>query len=376
MDNNSKTILISSNYAWTIFNFRLPLIRKLREEGFKVAVATQFDGHEVKLKKEVDFIYNLFISRKGVNLFTDLLTFLHLFLILNRSKADLCLFFTIKPVIYGSLASKLKKIPSIPMITGLGTAFIKNNWLTIIVKKLYKVSLSSVSTVFFQNPDDKGLFVDNGLVPSDICQLTPGSGIDLDDFRPTDMPDTKTINFLLIARMIKDKGVGEFVEAASIVRAKVPNAKFHLLGPLGVENRSAISRSQMNNWVKEGIVSYLGETDDVTPYISQSNCVVLPSYREGTSRVLLEAAAMERPIIATDVPGCREVVDDGENGLLCRKKDASDLAKKMIEMASFTSSELKEMGKKGRFKVSKDFNHQIVIRLYMNAINAALSKSI
>ena len=159
-----EVVIVCSNYAWTVFNFRLELLRRLKLEGYRVIVLTQFDGYEAKLDKEVDALYNLHISRKGINVISDLVTFIHLFLILKRSKASLCLFFTIKPVIYGSLAARLIKIPSIPMITGLGTAFLKNNWLTSLVKILYKISLSSVSTIFFQNIDDKNLFLKNKLV--------------------------------------------------------------------------------------------------------------------------------------------------------------------------------------------------------------------
>lgn len=375
MTKHSKTILISSNCAWSIYNFRLPLVRMLREEGFKVVVVTQFDGHQIKLEKEVDGMYDLYISRKGINPIKDLITFLHLLLVQYRSKVDLCLFFTIKPVIYGSLGSMLLRKPAIPMITGLGTAFIEDNWITVVVRRLYRLALSSVSTIFFQNTDDRALFVATGLVNPNVCQLTPGSGVDLDRFIPAIMPAGDKITFLLIARMLKDKGIREFVEAAMLVRAKIPKARFQLLGALGVENRSAISHGQMDEWEKQGIVSYLGETDDVIPYIEQANCIVLPSYREGTSRVLLEAAAMARPIIATDVPGCREVVDVGENGLLCRVKDVANLAEKMIEIASLSTSDLEVMGARGRLKVAKEFDQDSVSLLYINAINAALFKA-
>ena len=164
---------------------------------------------------------------------------------------------------------------------------------------------------------------------------------------------------LFIGRMIKDKGVAEYVEAASILKIKFPKANFDLLGPLNVENRSSITSKQMAKWVDSGVVNYLGETDDVRPHINKSHCVVLPSYREGISRVLLEACALERPIIATNVPGCRDIIDDGKNGLLCDVKNPKDLAEKMIKMICLSSEDLKEMGKRGRLKVSKDFDEDI-----------------
>ena len=285
----------------------------------------------------------------------------------------LFLSFSIKPVIYGSLATKLLRIPSIVMITGLGTAFITNNWLTKIVRYLYRIALSSVSIVFFQNTDDKNIFINNQLVSKKVCRMTPGSGVDLEKFSFLRMPTSQNIVFLLIARMLLDKGVSEFVKAATAVNSKMPNTQFQLLGPLGVQNRTAITISQMNKWEKNDVIEYLGETDNVLRYIEKATCIVLPSYREGTSRVLLEAAAMGRPIITTDVPGCREIVEHGKNGFLCKPKDKLDLEKKMIDMLLMSRSDRQAMGEKGRQKVENEFNQDIVIDLYLDAIDNVIS---
>jgi glycosyltransferase involved in cell wall biosynthesis len=365
---NAKTLLISSNYAWTIFNFRMGLIRRLKKEGYKIVVVTQFDGYEAEIQKEVDEIKPLFISRKGINPFLDIFTVLHLVIYLLKFRPDVLLSFTIKPVIYGSIAAKFTKVRSIAMITGLGRAFIAESWVTKVVKKLYRVALSSVSIVFFQNGDDRNLFIEQKLVEPKVCRLTPGSGLDIYQFpyRPL-RQDNETI-FILIARMLWDKGVGEYVEAAKIIKAKYPNTKFQLLGALGVENRAAISDEIMAAWIDEGSVEYLGETSDVRAYIEAATCVVLPSYREGTSRVLLEAASIGRPIIASDVPGCREVVENRISGLLCDAKDYLDLADKMEVMINLSFQERKMMGIKGRKKIEKEFNHKIVNDLYIDAI--------
>lgn len=370
---NFKTILICSNYAWTIFNFRLPLIRQLKKEGFKVILVTQFDGYEVNLEKEVDNIYKLFISRKGINILQDLFTFFHLIYILRKAKPDLCLWYTIKPVIYGTFAASFLKITSIPTITGLGTAFLKNNWITTIVKKLYKISFYKINTVIFQNSDDRDLFIKNRIIEFDRCEISPGSGINVNNFKPKKLPETDNFKFLLIARMIKDKGIVEFVNAARIVKKKIPSAKFFLLGPLGIENRTAIAKKEIEKWVEEGIVDYLGKTDNVDAFICDSNCVVLPSYREGTSRVLLEASALERPIIATDVPGCREIVDNFKNGILCKPKNSIDLANAMLKITKFSRDELEKMGSNGRNKVLDEFDLEIVLNLYMKAIRLNLN---
>lgn len=364
----NKTVVVCSNYAWTIFNFRMPIIRRLKADGYRVIVLTQFDGYELIIGEEVDEIIPLFISRKGINPFIDFFTFLDFVKNLALSKPDLVMLFTIKPVIYGSIAARLFNVKSIAMITGLGTAFIANNWITKVAKFLYRTALSSVSLVFFQNIDDKDLFVGQKLVDAKVCRLTPGSGVDLDKFSPVELPLANKITFLLIGRMLWDKGVGEFVDAARVVKTKTTNVEFQLLGPLGVENRTAISKTQMENWVKEGIVQYLGESDCVGAFIEKASCVVLPSYREGTSRVLLEAAAMGRPIITTNVTGCREIVDHGVNGFLCKLKSPLDLEKKMIDMAVLSHKERAEMGRKGRQKVENEFDQEIVCQIYMDAI--------
>ena len=368
MKDEFKTILISSNYAWTIFNFRLPIIRSLRKAGYRVEVATQFDGYEGRLQEEVDGIHNLFISRKGINPFVDLLTYLNLILILYKSKASVCLLFTIKPVIYGSMAASLLRVPVIPMITGLGTVFMVDGMLSRFVKRLYRVALYSVKTVLFQNIDDKNIFINAKIVDSKACRLSPGSGVDLDKFMACDLPISKELTFLLVARMLWDKGIGEFLEAARVIKLKYPNTRFQLLGPLGVENRSCISNIDMEKWQKEGIIEYLGETDNVMSYIKKACCVVLPSYREGTSRVLLEAAAMSRPLIATDVPGCREVIEDGITGFLCKSRDYLDLSHKIERMLLLPYETRRAMGKKGRQKVEQEFNQNIVCKLYVDAI--------
>ena len=364
-----KTLVICSNYAWTIYNFRMPLIRELKRNGYEVHVITQFDGYEKEISKEVDGIRSLFISRDGVNPFYDVLTFLDILRKLFNLGPSYILLFSIKPVIYGSLAARVLKISTISMITGLGTGFLLDNWVTRIVKRLYKIALAKNAVVFFQNIDDEKLFVAEKLASPQVCRLSPGSGIDVVKFsynRPTTESAT---TFLLIARMLLDKGILEFVEAARYVKNLYPNTKFQLLGPLGVANRTAVTKIQMDDWVSSGVIDYLGETDNVSEYIKKASCIVLPSYREGTSRVLLEAAAMGAPIIATNVPGCREIVEDGENGLLCRPKDSSDLAEKMIQMLLIPYETRREMGVNGRVKMENEYDQNLVFQLYLDALD-------
>ena len=365
---NDKTILVCSNYGWTIYNFRMALIRRLKSEGYRVIVITQFDGYEHQIGSEVDDIKPLFISRKGVNPLIDFFTIVDLMRYLLKFKPYMLLTFSVKPVIYGSIAAKLLRVRTIAMITGLGTVFITDNWVTKVVKMLYRYALSSVSVIFFQNIDDRNIFVEQNLVDAKACRFTPGSGVDLDKFSYCKLPNTAEITFLLVARMLWDKGVGEFVEAAKIVKSKYPRARFQLLGPLGVQNRTAIPRQIVEKWHSEALIEYLGETDDVKRFIKRSCCVVLPSYREGTSRVLLEGAAMGRPLIAADVTGCREIVNDGVSGLLCEPRDSASLAQKIELMIEMSYENRCLMGIRGREKVQKEFSQEIVCDIYVEAL--------
>tara|TARA_B100000575_G_C23139248_1_gene662542 strand:- start:3017 stop:4150 length:1134 start_codon:yes stop_codon:yes gene_type:complete len=364
-----KKVLICSNYAWTIYNFRKPLIDKLIEQNYDVVLLSQFDGYETKINNQISGIYHLSISRKGVNIFRDFYTFIHICLKLITIKPDYILLFTIKPVIYGSMAAKILNIPSIPMITGLGTSFISKNWITTIVKKLYKIALKNQKVVFFQNCDDANLFLEESLIQKKQVQLVPGSGIDTQKFAYKKMIRNKKMTFLLVARMIKDKGIFEFIEAASLVKKNNFNVEFKLLGPKGVQNRTAISEKIIKEWQDINIIEYLGETDNVIEQITKADCIVLPSYREGTSRVLLEAASIGRPIIASNVPGCKEIVDNQMNGLLCEAKNPYDLFKKMKKMITLTHEERVQMGLMGRKKIIAEFDSKIVNKIYLEKLN-------
>ena len=206
----------------------------------------------------------------------------------------------------------------------------------------------------------------------------PGSGVDLSAFRyaPMQPLGNRPFRFLLVARLLWDKGVGEYVEAARIVRRKYPTAKFQLLGFLDVKNPTAVSSADMDDWVREGVVEYLGVADDVKPYLTDADCVVLPSYREGVPRSLLEAAAMGRLIVTTDAVGCRDAVDDGVTGLLCRVADANDLADKLLRMIEMSPEGRVLMGQAGRRKMELEFDEKIVIDRYLRVIEGIVSSSI
>jgi len=369
-------VLIALNTAWNLLNFRSGLIRTLVAAGHEVVAVAPPDEYVQRLIDLGCRFIPLPMDNKSTNPGRDLLLLWRFYKLLYREQPDVYLSYTIKPNIYGSLAAHTLDIPVINNIAGLGSVFIKDGWLVRLVCWLYHLALRKSIKVFFQNPDDRTLFVNGGLVHPDVADLLPGSGIDLARFLPAPFPNNVSkIRFLLIARMLRDKGVYEYVEAARQLRWRWPQAEFCLLGFLGVQNPSAITRVQMNAWVAEGVVSYLGISDDVRIQIAATDCVVLPSYREGTPRSLLEAAAMARPIITTNTVGCREVVDDGINGYLCKVRDASDLADKMSQMLQLSYAQRSEMGLRGRAKMEAEFDEQIVIGKYLAAVREAIGNT-
>lgn len=367
-------IIICINTAWNLINFRSGLIRAFVANGHEVIAVAPVDEYAARLNELGCHYVPMSMDNRGAHPVQDLILMWRLWRLMRSERPDVFIGYTVKPNVYGSIAARLLGIPVINNITGLGSVFIKQGWLVQVVRWLYRAALSRSAKVFFQNDDDRQLFIGNGLVRTELTDLLPGSGIDLNRFTPTQKPlhntgDSK-FRFLLIARMLRDKGVGEYVEAAGLLRQRWPNAEFCLLGFLDVQNPTAISQAEMDAWVAQCFVKYLGVSEDVRDAIAAADCVVLPSYREGTPRTLLEAAAMARPIIATDAVGCREVVDDGVNGYLCKVRDANDLAEKMAKMLLLPPELRYEMGLRGRAKVEAEFDERLVILKYLLAINA------
>jgi glycosyltransferase involved in cell wall biosynthesis len=371
----SATVIISLNAAWNLVNFRAGLISALVSHGYDVVAVAPTDEYAHQLAALGCRFIPLPMDNKGTHPGRDLILLWRFILLIRKERPDVFLGYTVKPNIYGSLAAHILGVPVINNVAGLGTVFIKDGWLNSLVRALYRIALARSRKVFFQNEDDRQLFIIGGLVEGALTDRLPGSGVDIKKFEPTLLPDRLEIRFLLIARMLWDKGVGEYVVAARLLQSRGLNAEVCLLGFLDVQNPAAISKSQMDEWVAEGVVRYLGVSDNVREEIAQADCVVLPSfYREGTPRTLLEAAAMARPIITTDSVGCRDVVDDGVNGFLCRPRDASDLADKMERMISMSQAEREAMGLRGREKIVREFDEKIVIDKYLTAIEVVLGR--
>jgi len=372
----NRKVMIAVNTAWNLVNFRSGLIQELVSQGYEVITVAPDDEYSFRLSALGCRFIPMHMDSKGTHAGKDLLLIFRLLGLLCKERPDVFLAYTAKLNIYGSIAAHLLGIPVINNIAGLGTVFARKGFLCTLVRQLYRLALAPSSKVFFQNQDDFDLFVKGGLVVKSFSERLPGSGIDLKKFLPNPIPRRVSVRFLLIARMLWDKGVGDFVEASRLLKERGLDAEFCLLGFLDVQNPGAITQSQMNEWVEEGVVSYLGISGDVRKEISQADCVVLPSfYREGTPRALLEAAAMARPIVTTDWVGCRDVVDDGINGFLCKPKDAKDLAKKILMIIELSCDEREEMGKKGRTKVVREFDERIVISKYLSTIATILKTS-
>ncbi len=307
------------------------------------------------------------IDRAGLNPLADLGLLAEYRRLLNRIRPAAYLGYTIKPNVYGCYAAASLGIPSIPNVSGLGTAFIRNGPLQHIVTALYRIAFRRTPVVFFQNEEDGDLFLRRGIVRPRQGRVIPGSGVDLERFAPAPL-SARSPTFLMVGRVLRDKGVMEFIEAARALRSESSGMQFQLLGPLDEGNRSAIRPAELESWVAEGVVEYLGTSDDVRPAIAASTAVVLPSYREGLPRSLLEAGAMARPLIATDVPGCRQVVEHEVNGFLCAVRDPVSLTAAMRRMAELPEGERLAMGQAARRKVQEEFGEEQVICAYLDVL--------
>lgn len=363
------SICLVCNTSFAIQTYRQGLIRTLIANGATVTVIAPRDRTTALLEQMGCRFVELYVASKGTNPRDDLRTFAALYRHYRAIKPDIVFHYTIKPNIYGTVAAWLARVPSIAVTTGLGYVFIQKSRAAIVAKALYRFAFRFPRQVWFLNRDDQTAFVESRLLAHpERARLLHGEGVDLNQFAYTPPRQKQNFTSVLIGRLLWDKGVGEYVEAARILRERHPTARFQLLGPAGVDNPSAVTLDTLQAWQREGIVEYLGEAHDVREHIANADCVVLPSYREGVPRTLMEASAMGRPIVATDVPGCREVVADGITGFLCEAKSAASLADKLQAMMALTPDERRAMGERGRAKVAAEFDETTVIARYLETL--------
>ncbi|QBY54018.1 glycosyltransferase family 4 protein [Cupriavidus oxalaticus] len=367
----AKHVAFVANSSWSIWQYRLGVIRTLLGQGAHVSVIAPADrATDSLIALGCDF-YPLRLEAKSTNPLNDWHCFSQLLRLYGKLRPDCVFHYTIKPNIYGGLAAWLRRVPCIAVITGLGFAFINDNPVARIARSLYRISLHAPRQVWFLNTDDAREFASRRLVNVERSAILPGEGIDAGYYAPRQNQvsgSTRPFRFLLIARMLWDKGIGEYVEAARKIKRQAPDIVFQLLGPADVQNPRAISRAQLLEWEKEGVIEYLGTAPDVRPAIGQADCVVLPSYREGMPRTLLEAAAMEKPIVATDVPGCRDIVRDGITGRLCKPRSAGALQDAMLDIARMPRATLKTMGQSARHDAIQRFGERRVIEIYLKTL--------
>ena len=375
MNTQKIKIAIVANSTWNIYNFRLNVVEKLLHDGFEVFVIAPVDKyiHYKEKYPKVTHIPLKKLSRDSLNPFKDIQLTLELAKIYRKINPDLVLHYTVKPNIYGGIAARLNKITSLAVVTGLGYTFIHNGFVKKITKLLYRFTSRFHKKIIFENIDDRLLFIENGLIKKDKGISIKGCGVDSSFFSPLPNGVVKEkTTFTFIGRLLYDKGVQEFVEAAKRIKEKSDNVDFWLVGEIDKNNPAAIKNEELNDWVKDEVVTYHGSTNDVKKYIAASDCIVLPSYREAIARSITEGMAMEKPVITTDTPGCREAVEDGKNGYLVPVKDVKALSNSMEKFLHLDVNERHIMGEHGRRKVLFEFDDKLIANQIVDIIKSSL----
>jgi glycosyltransferase involved in cell wall biosynthesis len=364
-------VLISANTSWYVWNFRKRLIDEIRAQGHTVIVAAPADSYSAKFGEEgIDFV-PVSIRAKSTNPLGELATFCSYMSVYRAERPDIILQYTIKPNLYGSIAARFLGIPAVCNVSGLGAAFARKGLLSFIVVRLYRFAFRKVHRVFFQNPDDRALFLEQRLVREERTALLPGSGVNLERFTP-EPRESGPFTFLFVGRLLKAKGVEDFIRAARIVRAEgFPDTRFVLLGAYDDDDSHMADRALIDGAVSDGVVILPGQVDDVRVWLRKADCVALPSYyREGVPRSLLEGAASGKILIAADSVGTKEPVTNGLNGFLCRPRDPADLARAMKQALSLTAEQRDAMGRNSRTIAETRFDERIVLLAYLDILSS------
>ena len=373
-----KTVTLSSNTSWYLYNFRASTIRRFIAEGYRVVCLSPPEDYSQRLDSELGAEWlSLPMDNAGSNPIRDFGLILRFWRHYRQLKPVAALHFTIKNNVYGTWAARLNGVPSINNVSGLGTAFIRTGFVGAVVRLLYRTSMPLAARVFCQNEEDYELLVSEKLVPEEKLNLLPGSGVDLQRFNPDlRKPHGGNFRFLYAGRMLADKGLGELVEAVQLLHAEGLDCELWLCGFPDVKNVSAITQGEIEEWDRLPFVHYLGPSDAMETIYAQVDCVVLPSYREGMPKGILEAGAMGLSVIVTDVPGCRNVVTDGFNGLLCKPRSSASLAEAMRRMLEMDSRERTSMGQNGRARVEADFDERLVVDAAVQAVESAIASRV
>ncbi len=365
----SRSVVFTSNTAWFLFNFRKKAISTLVGQGYRVICIAPEDAYARRIVSELGAEFMAVpMEGKSVGLVKESACIWTLYRLIRRLQPTIVFNSTIKMNVYGGLCCWFLGIPFANNISGLGTAFIHDSWLFRRVRQLYGMVNRRARHLFFQNEEDLEVFRSSGILGDTPYTLLPGSGVDLQHFSPSPLPAGNTAIFLMIARLLGDKGVREYATAASALREQGVNGRCLLLGQLGVSNRTAITEEEVAVWQSEGLIEYLGETDDVRPYIQRADTLVLPSYREGMPRTVLEAAAMGRPAIVTDVPGCRHAIEPGVTGWLCEARNSESLAAQMRRFVEMEPAHRQAAGDAARQRMEAYFSEDVVVQAYLDCL--------
>ena len=364
-----RKIAIVANSTWNIYNFRINLIRQFRTKGYRVIVIAPVDEY-IHYLNESHFTKHIslqHLSPQSKNPFKELLLLRELYKIYKREKPDLILHYTIKPNIYGSIAARWANIPCVSTVTGLGYTFLNYGFYTRLVKPLYKFALQSNQKIVFHNNDDRKLFTKLHLISQEKSEVIKGSGVNTNFFRPLKgNVDGNKFIFLFVGRLLYDKGIVEFIQASKQVRQIIKNAECWVVGELNSKNPSNIPKRELLQWVENRYIRYWGATNDIRDFIKKADIMVLPSYREGMPRAVLEAMSMGKPIITTNTAGCRESIVHDKNGYLVPAKDHLALAEAMVKIYSLDQDKLEQMGKESRTKVLEEFDEKIINQRYLD----------
>ena len=362
-----RRVLLTGNSEMVIFKFRLELIEHLLQDGYEVYTAfpkTAFgDGTTIAQKYGCHYV-EMNIESHGTNPLSDLKLLNQYKRVFRTINPDMVFTYTIKPNIYGAMAAASLKIPCVINVSGLGTAVEQPGPLQLVTTTLYRFATRKVQKVFFQNTENEAFFA-NRHIADGKRGLLPGSGVNLQRFNVLEYPHGETIDFLFMARILKEKGIDQYLEAAEAIHAKYPQTVFHVLGVC--DNNEYLKKLQTLE--AKGIIQYHGQQKDVLPFQKISACTIHPTYYpEGMSNVLLESAACGRPLITTDRSGCREIIEDGSNGYICKQKDSEDLIRQIEKFLALTWEQRRDMGLAGRRKIENEFDRQIVVNAYMDEL--------
>ncbi len=371
---SGKTVVaIVVNTSWNIFNFRMNIVKALQAQGYHVLCIAPEDKYSSLLVSEGVSFVPVKMDQRGVNPWKDVMLFFSLWKIYRTYKPAVILQYTIKPNVYGTLAAKLSGIPVVNNVSGLGTVFLNDRFSSKIARWMYRFAFQFPYCIFFQNTEDLRLFVDAKLVKQRLCQVIPGSGVDLHRFSAAPFERQHPFVFFMASRLIYDKGLLEYLEACKLMKQQLGDRVTCVLqGAPADQEQAGIVKDKLQEVLSQYPVVYYPFTDRIEDFVKAADVVVLPSYREGLSRLLLESAAMGKPLIATDVPGCRDVVRHEENGLLCNVKSAEDLSRVMLLMYEKTSEELNVFSKNSRKIVEEEYSEAVVTQAYLDVVSAAL----